>query len=179
MRHGVRTALASIGLILATTTVAGAQERGFGRGYTDLGPIVGLGGIGSAGLAFGARFERAIKTLPSLGNGTLGIQVGLDYYNYDATFAAVDYGFKYLPIGATANYHIKVNDTKWDPFFGLGLGYSIVTTSYAGSHSSGIYFVGRAGLRYFMSNGIALYGDVGAGAATLNAGLMFRMAGKK
>jgi len=179
MGHRIRTALTSIGLVLVATATAAGQERGFGRGYTDLGPIVGLGGIGSAGLAFGGRFERAIKTLPNLGNGTLGIQIGLDYYNYDATFAAVDYGFSYIPIGATANYHIKVKDTKWDPFFGLGLGYSIVSTSYAGSYSSGIYFVGRAGLRYFMSNGLALYGDVGAGAATINAGLMFRMAGKK
>ena len=30
-----------------------------------------------------------------------------------------------------------------------------------------------------MANGVALYADVGAGAATLNAGVMFRMAGNK
>jgi hypothetical protein len=155
---------------------AGSRVAGFGLGYTDLGPTVGLGGIGSAGLAFGGRFERALKALPSLGDGILSFQLSADYYHYSADFLAVDYGFTYIPIGATANYHIKVNNKKFDPFVGAGLGYSIVSTKYTGNFGSGIYFIGRGGLRYYMSPGLALYGDVGAGAATLNLGLMFRMA---
>lgn len=183
MRQIVARVVAVVGLSVAIGSVADAQAgkggKGFGMGYTDLGPTLGLGGLGSAGLSIGGRFEKAIKRLPSLGDGTLGLQVSADYYHYSDNFATVDYNFKFIPIGATANYHVKVNDKKFDPFFGAGLGYSIVSTSYAGPFSSGIYFIGRAGLRYFMSNGLALYGDVGAGAATLNAGLMFKMGGAR
>jgi hypothetical protein len=45
----------------------------------------------------------------------------------------------------------------------------------AGDFSSGIYFIGKAGARYFFNPKMAAYGDVGAGAATLNLGLMFRL----
>ncbi|MGH7696545.1 MAG: hypothetical protein ACRENH_16275 [Gemmatimonadaceae bacterium] len=48
---------------------------------------------------------------------------------------------------------------------------------YGGSYDSGIYVVGRLGMRYFMSDKMALYGDVGAGAAALNVGLTFRLSG--
>jgi hypothetical protein len=168
--------LAAAAATAAEAQKPAAQAGGFGLGYTDLGPTVGLGGLGDAGLSFGGRFERAIKALPNLGNGILAFQLSADYYHYSADVLAVDYGFSYIPIGATANYHIHVNNRKFDPFVGAGLGYSIVSTSFAGNTGSGFYFIGRGGLRYYMSSGLALYGDVGAGAATLNLGVMFRMA---
>ena len=34
---------------------------GFGVGYTDIGPALGLGGIGGASASFGGRFEHALK----------------------------------------------------------------------------------------------------------------------
>ena len=168
-------------LVAAGSSGALAQKKsggGFGVGSTDIGPVIGLGGIGSAGLSFGGRFERAIKQLPNLGDGVLAIQLSADYYSFSNTGG---FKLKYIPIGATANYHIKVNDSKFDPFVGVGLGYAIVSSSYsgAGASASALYFIGKAGLRYYMANGVALYADVGAGAATLNAGVMFRMAGNK
>ena len=185
MRHTIRVLAVAAVLAAVGTSGAVAQKKaggGFREGSTDIGPVVGLGGIGSAGLSLGGRFERAIKRLPNLGDGVLALQLSADYYSYSNTISTVGYSFKYIPIGATANYHIKVNDTKFDPFIGAGLGYLVVSSSFNGtgfSNGSGIYFVGRAGLRYYMTNGVALYGDVGAGAATLNAGVMFRMSGSK
>lgn len=184
MRQVMRGAAVVAILVAAGSSGALAQKKsggGFGVGSTDIGPVIGLGGIGSAGLSFGGRFERAIKQLPNLGDGVLAIQLSADYYSFSNTFATVGYKFKYIPIGATANYHIKVNDSKFDPFVGVGLGYAIVSSSYsgAGASASALYFIGKAGLRYYMANGVALYADVGAGAATLNAGVMFRMAGNK
>ncbi len=171
--------LSSTGATLAAQKPAATAARIFGVGYTDIGPTIGLGGIGSAGISFGGRFERAIKELPNLGNGVLAIQLSADYYHYSSNVLTVSYGFTYIPIGATANYHIHVNNPKFDPFVGAGLGYSIVSTTFTGSAGSGLYFIGRGGLRYFVSPGFALYGDVGAGAATLNLGLMFKMSGAK
>ncbi len=184
MRQRIRAVAVAAVLVAAGSSAAMAQKTsggGFREGSTDIGPVIGLGGIGGT-LSFGGRFERAIKRLPDLGDGVLALQLSADYYSFSQRFTGVtDFNFRYIPIGATANYHIKVNDSKFDPFVGAGLGYSIVSTSYSGpgGSASALYFIGRAGLRYYMANGVALYGDVGAGAATLNAGVMFRMSGNK
>ncbi len=168
------------------STAAAAQGAsaggGFRPGYTDIGPVIGLGGIGSASISLGGRFEHGIKTLPSLSNGVLGIEVSADWWHWNGC-KPYDCSVSYIPIGATANYHFHLeNNTKFDPFIGLGLGFEVVSCSgalanYCGAYSSGIYFIGRAGARYFMSSSMALYGDVGAGAATLNVGLTFKMKG--
>lgn len=164
---------------LAQTNGASGKSS-FGPGYTDIGPTLGLGGTGEAGLALGGRFEHAFKRLPDFGNGTIGIQASLDYWNYDNRFSNVDYGFRYINLGVTANYHFDVkSNPKLDPFVGLGLGNASVSTDYAGDYSSGVYFIGRAGLRYFMKPRLALYGDVGAGASTLNLGVTFGLGGTK
>lgn len=174
-----RTIVSLAILAVAAQAAAGqmkASSTGFGAGYTDIGPAIGLGGIGSASMSFGGRLEHALKPLPDMGNGFLGIEASFDYYSWSAP----SYSWKYIPIGVTANYHFHLDDPKWDPFVGAGLGYQIITCSYAGSglgacSNSAIYFIGRAGGRYFFSPSMAAYADVGAGAATFNIGLMFKM----
>jgi hypothetical protein len=179
-------------LLCALALCAGraAAQTGFSAGHTDVGPTLGLGSVGSASFAFGGRLERGIKPLPDLGDGVLGISVSVDYYSWSSsgtfTGAAWESSVTYIPIGATANYHFVLDNRKIDPFLGLGLGYSIVSSdcSYRGlgfdydcgnTSSSAVYFIGRAGLRYFLQNRLALYGDVGAGAATLNVGAMLKV----
>lgn len=158
-----------------TTPVAGGT--GFGLGYTDIGPAVGLGNIGGAGASFGGRLEHAIKALPDMGNGILGLEASFDYYSWSNRSAS----FRYIPIGVTANYHFKVSEPKFDPFLGAGLGYQMISCDLKGSglgdlcSNSALYFIGRAGARYFFKPGMAGYADVGAGAATLSIGLMFKM----
>jgi hypothetical protein len=164
-------------------TAAGAQAQAkpaapqnFAVGYTDIGPTVGLGNLGGASASFGGRFERGIKALPDMGNGILGIQAGFEYYSWSGP----GYSWKYIPVGVTANYHFKLEDQRFDPFVGLGLGYQVITCDAPGlpgdyCSNSAIYFIGRAGARYFFNPKMAFYGDVGAGAATLSLGLMFKL----
>ena len=165
--------------LAAQSQVNPREPKGsFRVGYTDIGPTIGLGGIGDAGVSFGGRFERALQTLPSLGNGVLGLQASFDYYSYDNSFAGTDYGFTYTPIGVTGNYHFQLDDKRIDPFVGLGLGYLRVSTKWDGDvSSSGVYFIGRAGVRYFMKPNMALYADAGAGAATVSVGMTFGFGG--
>ena len=160
-------------------TKTAAPGGGFGVGYTDVGPVIGLGGIGDAGISFGGRFEHGFKALPDMGDGVIGISAGFDWYSYDlGTFGSISY----IPIGVTANYHFKLDNAKFDPFLGLGLGYYIVSAPSCGAFScgynSGIYFIGRAGIRYFMTESIALYADAGSGAGALHLGAMFKIKGK-
>ena len=174
--------------LIVTAPAANAQAKpvapqSFAVGYTDVGPTIGLGGLGSASAAFGGRFERAIKPLPDMGNGILGIQAGVDYYSWSSgTVNGYSWSYKYIPVGVTANYHFALEDKRFDPFVGLGLGYNVVSCNWSGptvlgdcGYSSSIYFIGRAGARYFFNPKMAAYGDVGAGAATLNVGLMFKL----
>ena len=166
---------------LVVTGATGVAAQGFDVGHTDAGVVIGLGGISGAGFAVGARFEKAVKDLPDLGGGVLGIEASLDRYHYDYSFLGADYGgITVVPIGVTANYHFKLQNRKIDPFLGLGLGYEHVSwdcgvNNCSGAGSSGLYFVGRAGLRYFWTPKTAIYFDAGAGAATLDVGLVFKI----
>ncbi len=172
-------------LAVAALIAAPAQEVSaqIAKGYTDIGGVVGLGGIGSAGLSFGGRFERIFKELPDLGNGLLGFGVSADYYSYGDSFGAFKSSFTYIPIGATANYHFKLENKKFDAFVGAGLGYYVASCDYPGSTTafdpcaglSTLYFIGRVGGRYFYKPNMAVYADAGAGAATLNIGLTFKL----
>jgi len=167
----------------ARAAASTTTDEGFRVGYTDVGPVLGLGGLAGAGAGFGGRFETAFKDLPNLGNGVLGIGVGVDYFHWSNDLLGTGYSFSYIPISVTANYHFQLKNKKIDPFLGLGLGDLIVHTSCdfagCGGAASGIYFVGHAGIRYFWRPTTALYVDAGAGAGSLHVGLMFKMKGKK
>jgi hypothetical protein len=168
--------IAAIALVAVSAQSSSAQ--GFSTGYLDIGPVIGLGGIGDGGISIGGRLEKAIKPLESLGGGMLGIQAGADIYSYDVG----GYDWSFISIGATANYHFKMTDTKFDPFIGLGLGFHVFSCDAEPifgidpcGDNGGIYFIGRAGVRYFLSEKLAAYGDIGAGAATFNLGVMLRL----
>src|SRR5687767_5572063 len=177
-RPGKALRLAALASAIAAS--AGQAQGGIALGYTDIGAVLGIGGVGEASFALGGRFEKVIKPLPDLGDGLLGIQVGADWWSWD--FGS-GYSVSYIPIGVTANYHFKMENKKIDPFLGAGLGYEIVNASCeingvdycGGSYSSGIYVITKAGIRYFLNSKTALYADVGVGGATLNVGGMWKM----
>jgi hypothetical protein len=137
-----------------------------------LGPRLGIGVYGS-GISFGAGYEYGVTNEISVG----GL---VDYYTYDW-----GYGFKYtyIIIGAQGNYHfgeILKWDKKLDPFAGLVIGYESVSwsgTEYYGwsaAYGSGIIIGGQAGIRYFMTPNLALYGQVGFGITYLKVGIDFK-----
>lgn len=156
-----------------------ARAQGFGVGYTDVGPVIGLGSVGDASVSIGGRLEFGLRELPNLGNGILGVEVSVDHYSYGiGSFG----DWSYNPIGVTANYHFHLDNKKFDPFIGLGLGDYIVThpsCSACSGFNSGVYFIGRLGARYFVSPSLALYADVGSGAGALHVGATFKIKGGK
>jgi hypothetical protein len=188
MRRLTRVAIAVGVLMFAAASAANAQTGGgFNAGYMDIGPVIGLGGINGASLSYGARFEYGIEELPSLGNGVLSFAASLDHYSYDnGCGGSCSFGFSYTPIGATVNYHFRLDNRQLDPFFGLGLGDEISSASCNSSFcnsslsaSSGIYFIGRLGLRYYVAPSLALYADVGSGQGAFHIGVMFKLASGK
>lgn len=183
MRRASLAVLLIGGLTLAGTTAANAQHGGFGAKTLRLGPVVGFGNIGDAGMSFGGRIEKGIKEVPNLGNGILSIEASVDYYSWDG--GANGWTVKNIPISGTVNYHVNTKSDKWGVFFGAGLGYEnwsadcpTIYGDLCGGYSSGIYFVGRLGGTYAIANALQIYADAGAGASTINAGVMFAL-GKK
>lgn len=191
MHHAMDRHVSTLLTVAACIAMAGrtatAQAKGgpgmFHVGYTDIGPVIGVGGLNGASASFGGRFEHAFKSLPNMGNGTLGIEAGFEWYSWSYHPApGYSWSVKYIPVFGSVNYHFKLDDPKWDPFLGAGLGYYIVNCSSSGagfngacSYSSSLYFIGRAGGRYFFSPKMAAYADVGAGGAALNFGVMFKV----
>jgi hypothetical protein len=172
------------GMSVASAQVASTESKGFTAGTTDVGPVIGLGGLAGAGAGFGGRFETGFKDLPELGHGVLGIGVAVDYFHYSNDFAGLgNFSFSYIPISATVNYHFRLDNRKIDPFVGAGLGDLIVNTScsgsFCGNSSSGVYFVGHAGIRYFWRPTMSLFADAGSGYGTLHVGVMFKLREEK
>ncbi len=173
MHRKFMTLVAVTALTFGSATVAQAQVS---KGYSDIGFVVGIGNLGDANLSFGGRYENIFKKLPDLGNGLLGIEISADVYSWKRSAASV----RYIPIGATLNYHFPIDPAnKVDLFLGAGLGFQNISCSNFGNvncgYSSGLYVIGRAGGRYFFTPKTALYADLGAGAATLNLGLTFKL----
>ncbi|MES3035721.1 MAG: hypothetical protein V4813_17085 [Gemmatimonadota bacterium] len=173
MRTKIRALAVMAALLAGTSTDALAQVR---KGYSDVGFVLGIGDIGNASLAFGGRYENVFKNLPDLGNGMLGFELSADVYTVRRSPGNV----RYIPVGATMNYHFRIDPAnKLDLFIGAGLGFRTVSCSdFVNNdcgYNSGLYVIGRAGGRYFLSPNVALYGDLGPGASTLNLGLTFKL----
>jgi hypothetical protein len=172
--------IAAVAVLATSSLEAGAQgaatNGGIAVGYSDIAAVVGLGGLGEASIAFGGRYEKIIKALPDMGDGLLGIRAGVDFY----TFSVQNYSWSYIPVSVSANYHFKMDNKKFDPFVGAGLGFYIVSepSGYPGpGFNSGLYFIGVVGMRYFLSDNMAFYADAGAGAGALHVGLSWKLGG--
>ena len=202
----IPTAIAAVAIVAISSVKVDAQGRtqprrqasattisGVRLGYSDLAGVLGLGGYGGADLAIGGRFERVFKPLPDLGNGLLGIQVGADWWHWSDSYnypgGSGSASATVIPIGVTANYHFNVEDKRFDPFLGAGLGYEVahadacavyLGTQYcgnSGTYDSGIFVIAKFGIRYFLNPSNALYAELGTGAATLHIGATLRMKG--
>ena len=169
--------------VLATSSLevrAQAATGQVGMGYSDIAAVVGLGGIGEASIALGGRYEKIIKSLPDMNDGLLGLRIGADWYSFSVSAGGESYSWSYIPISGSVNYHFKMENKKFDPFVGAGLGFYIVSepSGYPGSaFNSGLYFIGVIGMRYFLSEKMAFYADAGAGAGALHVGLSWKLGG--
>lgn len=178
----IRNACTAITFVSLLARLAEAQETGFVVGHYYAGAVIGAGGIHGAALSYGIRIEKAVAPLEDLGDAVLGVQIVADRYSYHLSSGGHSYRITRTIFSAAATYHLFVEDKRWDPFVGLGLGHDewnekaldfgqpIPFTS-----SFGVFFVLRAGFRYYFTPGIAGFVDAGGGAASLNGGVSFKV----
>jgi hypothetical protein len=172
----------SIALVVLVVRPAAAQETGFVVGQYSVGAAAGAGGINGAKFAYGVRIEKAVAPLEDLGDAIFGVLLVADRYSYRLSSAGHSYRIAHFTISAVANYHLYVENKRWDPFVGLGLGHLDISEKALDfgqpipiASSAGVFFVMRAGFRYYFTPGIAGYVDSGSGSASLNGGVTFTL----
>ncbi|GAA4357165.1 hypothetical protein GCM10023185_21690 [Hymenobacter saemangeumensis] len=144
---------------------------GFGASYAYVGSV-------SATPAFSASFERGIK---QLGPGVLGIGALVGYQGTSAEFFGIKQKSSDIVVSVRGAYHYPVTDS-FDAYAGIGVGYRKISYSYEGSTSSflttadygGIYSAGFIGGRYFFTDAIGAFAELGYDQTYLKAGLSMK-----
>ncbi len=165
---------------------AQSPVAGFAPGHRDLGIVVGIGGIGSASVAPGVRFEAGLFRVPDLWDGVIGVRLGLDRYTHrSGPPAGPGNGAdahrvreRRYPVSGLATYHLALADRRWDPFLGVGVVYLVRQCPGGGPPQPGpacrentLSVAARAGVRYLASDRMSYVVELGSGTATLAAGL--------
>ena len=168
--------------LVFSATFASAQGR-YTKGDVLLNAGIGLGYYYAGGVPVLLSGEFTVNDVI-----TVGPYLGYTSYNYNYGWFGSGYRFRYtfFDIGVRGSYHFnelfEIRDEKFDVYGGLFLGY--VISSYSGDDFNGAYsdpYGGalrlgiHAGARYFFSENIAGYGELGYGIAPLSLGLTFKL----
>jgi opacity protein-like surface antigen len=155
---------------------------GLGLGYGKLlSAYEGYNGYSFSGFGpIALSYERGITD-----NFGLGVQLG--YSSYGGKWLQTGYNYEYrystLSVMARGAYHFDVRNRNFDPYVGIGLGYSKFSVDYTsdipgfnsanssisvGSPLTYQFFVGG---RYMFNDNFGVYGEAGYGLSLLNVGL--------
>ncbi len=171
--------------------VASAEKMLYKKGQNIVQAGIGIGGIGgfygtsslpviSAGVDFG------IHEFISVG-GMIGYSTSRFEYPYLVVGQNNVYSYKYsyITIAGRGSYHAPLDVKKTDIYGGLDLGYTIVSAKVDGQTPTGLVIAGASGsyfffgihvgARYYFSEKVAAYGELGYGFGILNIGVAFRI----
>jgi hypothetical protein len=172
------------GLALAGAAPTAAQTPGAGQFQstgTYAGPRAWVGNLNGA-VAIGGQVERGLTEPGRYGPGIIAGGVGVDYYTWSSDFGVGSYSYSVLPIQLFGNYHFVLEaNPRIDPYLGMAFVYQVISSEWSGAgagsasaSTSGSVFAGQAGARYFLSDKLALQGQVGFGYGTLGLGATWR-----
>jgi len=148
--------------------------QSFKQGDKLLNAGVGIGG--GLGIPVGVSYEHAVSDRISVG-GYLAYARKKESYN--------EYGewkYSYVLAAARGSYHLKVNSERFDPYGGAMLGYNVASVKWSGdgsepvSASAGGFMWGvHIGTRYWASQKVGAFAELGYGATVLNVGVAFKL----
>ncbi|EIM76779.1 hypothetical protein A3SI_08711 [Nitritalea halalkaliphila LW7] len=148
-----------------------AQSQTFQEKDVVLNAGIGFGTVYSAGmggtLPIGAGVEFGVTQLEK---GVLGVGGEIGYAGFS--------GFSITYIGGRASYHfaelVDLED-DWDFYGGLGIYYRSFSTGFEGIRVGGIFPAFHAGARYYFSERLGAYGEIGNTYGWLNLGVVFKL----
>ncbi|HNV99456.1 MAG TPA: outer membrane beta-barrel protein [Chitinophagales bacterium] len=126
-------------------------------------------------VGFGVNFAYVV------GNATYVEQDG----NVDSIFYNTSVDYSSYSIIARVNFHFGAQDSRFDPYAGFGLGYRDATYKFQGGDPDaepeelgGIIHMGMdftIGTRFYLTDNIGLYGEVGLAKSIMQAGVVIRL----
>lgn len=170
-----------IGIALMIT---GAHAQPFQQGTSVINAGVGfgtnLGGLGNARPAISVSYEYGKWEAGGPGVISLGGYVGNTGYSYSGS--GYSQKWNYTVVGARSAYHYNgfANTPDLDVYGGLMLSYNIVSykaDGYSGpnTYGSGLGFSAFLGGRWFFSEKMGVYAELGYGVSVINAGIAFKL----
>lgn len=149
----------------------------FEKGDFNIGAGIGLGSTLGGGTPIAIHAEYGITEDISLGGYG-------SFASYSSGYAGFNYKWTYTVIGARASYHFNTLldlPEKFDVYGGLGLynyGVKVTTSSgssYSGPLSDGIHFGAHVGGRYYFTDNLAAFVDLGNGIAYFQTGISYKL----
>jgi hypothetical protein len=177
---------------LSITSGVSAQEFAVGTNVISGG--LGFGGYygsykySSQSPSISLQYERGIWPIDGPGVISLGGFAGFKTYKYDYNFGQFNYKEKwnYTVLGLRSAYHYTGLDVKnLDVYGGLMLSYNILSYSYSdndpfdnnsrsGNYNSRLGLTLYVGGRYYLTDNLAGFMELGYGVAYVNLGLAYR-----
>lgn len=173
-------------ILLVVMTVAAfthAQGQQFQLGSNAVNVGVGFGtalsGLGTGRPAISASYEHGLW---EAGPGVIGLgaYAGLTGYTYKTEGYTQKWNYTVIGVRGAYHYHGFTSVPQLDPYGGVMLGYNIVSYSATGDYTgpntygSGLGFSLFLGSRWFFSDNLAAFAELGYGVSVLNAGIAFK-----
>jgi hypothetical protein len=168
-------------VIVFSANFASAQAR-YNKGDFLLNAGIGLGYYYAGGVPLLLSGEWAVNDVI-----TVGPYLGYTSYRYNYGFFGSRYNYRYtfLDIGVRGSYHFselfEIRNEKVDVYGGAFLGFLVSSysgddlTGYNDPYSGGLRLGIHVGARYFFSEKVAGYGELGYGIAPLSLGVTFKI----
>jgi hypothetical protein len=145
---------------------------GIGFGLSD-----GLIGTNASSLpALSVSYTRGVA---QVGPGTISVGGLVGYKSYTWSYGGDKAVWRHVFVGARGAYHYNFNNPKLDTYAGVGLG--VRRTSYSASQSSGsladgsqVELNGFVGARYFFTNTLGAFSELGYDMSLLKVGVSAR-----
>ncbi len=182
-----------IALVFGISTLT-AQDAVFQKGTSAINLGFGLGSTAFTGAYYSgfspgisASYEMGIVEIP-MGESLTGVVsvggiLGFGSARYEYTFwNDVRYQYTYFAFAARGNYHFIFHD-KLDPYAGIILGYYIASGKWKGSgthptdytsKTNGFIGGAYAGARWYFTDAIAVFAELGWGITVLTIGGTFK-----
>lgn len=167
-------------VFMAACAYAQPFQKGTNMLNAGIGFGTNLGGLGNARPAISASFEHGQWEMGGPGVISLGGYVGNTGYTYKGS--GYTQKWNYTVVGARSAYHYNgfKNASDLDVYGGLMLSYNIASYKADGydgpnNYGGGLGISAYLGGRWFFSDNIGVYAELGFGVSTLNAGIAFKL----
>lgn len=174
--------LAALALV-GSVSLANAQEI-FHKGSTAVNAGVGIGSIYSnltipplsVSLDYGV-----VDNLINDNNGSISVGGYVGYTASSANYGVSKYRTSYAILGARGAFHYQFAP-KLDTYAGLMLSYNLASSSWSGeavpavkAANSDLGITAYLGARYFFTESVGAFAELGYGISNLNLGVTFKL----